>query len=135
MKLVRQIHEYGCFPAALAMISGRSYNEMLKLIYPKRKKANWNIDGVSDEAIYRSLNRLGIKYRKRKPTTLSNIKSNAILIIGNYLGDTNTDHTVIWDYEKQKILDPYPNKNRSRKKKFPLTTYQNNLLYILEIIG
>jgi hypothetical protein len=134
MKLIRvkQEHKNGCAPACIATLTGLSYKEALRAIYPWKKIKRWDYYGTRFSHILRALKKIGIKYKKRKPTLFSNIHFNSIIltdhpIYGGY-------HVVVWDCMQQIILDPYVGYHRNGlKKHLPRKSYEKYCLSIIEV--
>lgn len=104
MRLVKQCDELGCGLACTAMAAGRTYREIRSFAFPdgevtytspKRLREIMQAHGIS-------LGDRLIPFRSRHPTDLefdALVKVNARQK-GRYW------HWVIWDYDRQKILDP-----------------------------
>jgi ABC-type bacteriocin/lantibiotic exporter with double-glycine peptidase domain len=102
MKYIKQRHTNGCGVAALAMVTGISYDRALKLIDPKRKSGT-KYPGTSLEQALKTFTKMGIKYQIHFDTKLKDIKNNAYVSASLPCG---CRHAVVWDAENKKILDP-----------------------------
>jgi hypothetical protein len=131
LRLVRQRHENGCVPASIAILAGLSYSKALKLFWSKK---DWLKRGTSYRMLLNGLIRAGLKVKPRKACSLSKLRSNAMLIIQHsHPAFGGAMHAVAWDYKNQIVLDPYPNKRRAIKRKFPLKSYEKSLIMIIEV--
>ena len=132
MKRIIQGHTNGCFAACIAMLLGCSYIEAVRLVHPYRSTGSHL--GVSDREIKVALKRAGLKSKakKRDLYNLDRLEHNAIIIIDHPLYAPAL-HAVIWDRERQKILDPYPRQGRRPNRHLPLKSYQNTIISITEI--
>lgn len=138
MKLVKQKHECGCVPACLSMLTEISYEKCLKLFYPTRKDKRWETLGVHDDVILGTLIKLNIKHKLIYGSEpLSKLEGNAILAVSHpaYGPEEDRGHVVVWDFEKQKVLDPYPDKNRELKRSLKKETYEKSIEYIIKILS
>lgn len=131
LRLVRQEHENGCVPASIAILAGLSYSEGIKLFWSKK---NWNKKGCSYRTLINGLKRSGLKFKERKVCLLSKLRSNAILVIKHsHPAFAGAMHAVVWDFENQKIIDPYPRQDRSLKRKLLFKSYEKSLIEVIEV--
>jgi hypothetical protein len=113
LQRVYQENDVGCFVAGLAILLGKTYAEAFKLVHPRKSYLDWchGIEAVSmQEAALSTLQRLGVKAhvsRLRRFDSLRKSKKNMILIIRWEVQPTRC-HTVVYDAESRKILDPDP---------------------------
>jgi len=135
-KLVRQQHNNGCVPAAIATITGIPYQDALKAVYHAKRPKEWDHHGTKHKDMLRALDRLGLKYRERYYLVpFSQLRSNAIIIVEHsiYGPPGHRSHVVVWDYEQQRILDPYPSPTRHMKRHLPQTSYQKAAQFIIDV--
>lgn len=106
---VEQVHDTGCFIAAVAMLLGRSYEEALKLIHPHKSMTDWDVGmhsfflaeaGLAKEY----LNKLGIKVTPSKERRLRRLRRDAILIIRWSIEPTRL-HAIIYLAKERRFLD------------------------------
>lgn len=111
---VYQENDAGCFIAGVASLLGKTYAEAFRLVHPS--KSYWDsfshgIEAMSmEEAALSTLQRLGVKAhvsRLRRFDSLRKSKKHMILIIRWAVQPTRC-HTVVYDAESRKILDPDP---------------------------
>lgn len=113
MRLVRQHPDVtGCIPACLATVLGVSYVEARALT------------GKSNEELLDTLSNLGIDVTVRVFCLIRDLKS-AILLVRYPIGGGVYMHTVVWDAEQQKVLDPWEER--------PFQSYQDGLCLAYEL--
>lgn len=100
MRTLRQRHKSDCFPTCLAMIMGISWKEAVKLTNPRRKKYEGYQTNVVNQ-MYPLLLELG--FEPIRKNSLYSLPDSAIVLLAPTEG---IFHTVIWDYEDQRIIDP-----------------------------
>ena len=138
--LVQQEHHFGCFIAALAMITGKTYRQAFKLVHPGKKiPKNHNLyeDYVNPKpysyndpkvAIHpldamKKLEELGYHTWYGKKIPFNKIKNNALLCIKwSY---SNMGHALVFDASKKSFLDP------ARENPWELSFYESQLCFIL----
>lgn len=111
MKYVKQLDEFGCGIAAVAMIVNKSYtevkNKFLELNLPI-KKGTWNTDQVKVLKYY------GIKSKiRKKPKKWKDIKNDALVIVYGH-------HTVVYNKKKHCLYDPALHLYKYKKYKLEL---------------
>jgi ABC-type bacteriocin/lantibiotic exporter with double-glycine peptidase domain len=104
MKLVKQKHYTACGVASLAMVADITYRRAMKLLHPKRFW--WFSDAsTSSQQMMDVLDQLGISYTfyidQDKDFHLLGKRAIVSVKYGTIY------HAVVWDPEKQIILDPY----------------------------
>lgn len=107
MRYVKQRHITGCGVAAVAMLTGVSYDRALKAVRPDRKPGDCACTSLTD--FLRGIEDLGhnchVSYKKG---SLRRSDRNAMIIVKNPTKDPHASlHVVAWDAEKKKILDPW----------------------------
>lgn len=91
---------------AVAMITGCSYEKVLKTMLPKRKK--YTSYGASVEEIIDCFSKLKFKTRKLNKPIISKLKAHAFLVVKvPYKGERDF-HAVVWDAKRKGILDSNP---------------------------
>jgi hypothetical protein len=128
LNLIKQNHKNSCVPACIATIKNLSYSDSLKAVHPKRKSERWNTNGTHYNQIYYSLKRMKISFRKRKVISLHKLRNNAIVITKG-LFRPDRCHAVVWDVDRQRILDPDPESPSFSVSNF----YQKFIVNIIEI--
>jgi hypothetical protein len=112
MSLIHQFqrHETGCFAACVSILTGQSYNEVLKLLKPK---ANYLCHGFRSRSpsktAMRLLKKAGIKAHTSKLKRFASFKrqgKHALFII-RWKESPNQCHTMVYDHESNRFLDPY----------------------------
>jgi len=126
MKLVRQKHEYGCVIACIAMITGISYDEALKVCLPNRKSGQKIIGVMVNNCFFKRISKLGFKFREVKPAL--SYKKDALVSILHPIYGGNCRHMIIWSKKLKRYLDPFPNRNRKMKKQLPQKSYRENTI-------
>lgn len=132
MKLVMQRFENSCVPACIAMVSGLSHAQAIKLFAYNH---NWGKMGSDIPTLMKHLTNLGCKPQLCQPFNIKRLRCNAILGLAHpaYGPHGWNRHVVVWDYKAQKVLDPYPCSWRPMKRALPLFEYQNSLIEIIKI--
>ena len=131
MERVIQQNENGCVSACIAMLTGLTYFEGVRITHPYRTPHSQL--GSTDENTLAALKRIGLRGYIRKPKRwLQELSTNAILFIQHRLY-LPAIHAVIWDYESQKVLDPYPRKDRSPSRHLPFNSYQSSVISYIEV--
>src|SRR5271157_5679242 len=102
MNLIKQQHKRSCLPTCMSMLMGLNYSKCLKLINPKR---DWNKEGIWSDEMFATFDRLGYKYEIKNITKLSQLKTNALLMVRSET-IKNSMHAVVFDAETRKVLDP-----------------------------
>lgn len=135
LKRIIQQHENGCVSASIAMLANVSYVQGVRLVHPFRKP--WSPLGANREQRITALKRAGFKLRNRKwNTPFTKLKHNALIVILTKSYDSNRIfgfHAVVWDFEAQKIRDPYPSPRRHMKRHLPQSLYQKYTQEIIEV--
>lgn len=119
------------------MLTDLSYMKSCRIVYPNVYH-NWNTFGSTRENVVPSLRRAGFRIRNRNVIKIKDflqLKRNALIIVTHkaYGPDGCNLHAVVWDYEIQRILDPYPDLHRSLKRHLPLSSYQRSAIEITEV--
>lgn len=133
LTLVRQRHINSCVPACLATLTSLPYKKSLKVVYPWKKTKRWDHYGTDYKDILRALKRLGLKYKERGHTLFTKLRVNAIVIIEHpaYGPPEARSHAVVWDYKRQRILDP--DVGKGIKRHLPQASYQKSAVLIIEV--
>lgn len=127
LNLVHQETNTGCGIASLAMISGKSYHEMVKFL-KKDKDSDHSTTIIS---LAKALQKLKIRFE----VTLFNgygLLDCDCLILKHITDDEKADyqgHVVVWDSKRKKILDPANPKPVSYKK------YNKDITFVVKILG
>lgn len=110
MREIYQRCHTDCFPTCVAMVANISHRQAIQLIHPFHVKGQDYLTFEGDAV--RALRFLGFKVRKRYLKDFTQLKNSAIVIVNgaDYRGD---GHTVVWDPESQRIIDPARNQNVS----------------------
>jgi ABC-type bacteriocin/lantibiotic exporter with double-glycine peptidase domain len=103
INLVHQKHILGCFPACLAMVLGKTYNEALEIVHPNRKKySRCSTTLIRAVSILRET---GVKFKQPVANIELNKLKTSILFLENM--DDDLFHAVIWDSDQKNIFDPW----------------------------
>jgi hypothetical protein len=107
MKYIKQRHISGCGVAATAMLTGVSYDAALSVVRPDRKPGDCACTSLKD--MIRGIETLGHKARlSYQNGKLRGSKENAMIIVSNPGKNPHAPfHVVVWDADKQKIMDPW----------------------------
>jgi hypothetical protein len=133
LNYIRQNHLAGCGIACIAMISGLTYKQVLKHVYPKR----WFFQPVKPFPLGPVLWSLGITYHEyvSKRIWINKITRPSILLVqwtkedrGFFPFPPYDTHAVVWDPITHQILDP------GRKFAQSLDFYQQRACGYYEII-
>lgn len=102
LRLVRQDNYMGCFVAAVATMIGASYADARKMIHPNKGESH----GIAPEKAIERLRRLGfnpqVRYGRRR---VRDLRENTLLLV-TWSHSPELGHTVVWDAEERKVLDP-----------------------------
>jgi len=114
-----------CFPTCVAMVSGLSHDEALKVVHP------FHIGGTGHATSSRdgikALRTLGYRVRIRNVEPGFDFTSSRVVSIIRIRWRKGCYHAVVWDPSSQRILDPA--RGRARPKSF----YRKNVVRILEL--
>jgi len=106
LKRVSQVHDQGCLYAGIATLLGISYSEAFRRIHPLDYiSLLWDAPMLRADSIGQVLSALGIKYRISNARRVKSLRHNALLII-RWSSDPRYSHTLVWDAERKKLLDP-----------------------------
>lgn len=104
MRLVKQVDDNGCGLACVAMAAGTTYRTVRSFAFPDA-----DVDGTSMKRLRKIMERHGvtlgdrlIPFRTRQPHDLP---FDALLKV-NVRKEGVEWHWVIWDHERQQVLDP-----------------------------
>lgn len=108
---VKQIHDRGCAIAAIAMVTGSSYQEVLGRAFPqgyrRLKEPGRAYDlGITPHKMLKLVRSFGIKarlsYRRRV------LKTTSIMLFDWFPAYDRVEgyHAVVWVPRKKKVLDP-----------------------------
>jgi len=127
MNLLIQEHLDGCAVACLAMVTGTTYGEALKRLHNVDHIPEEGSAWTSNEALLEALKGSGFEVLVYTPRRLVELGT-SILVVRYLIGVTHYMHVVVWDADRQTVLDPFPN-GRPR----PLYYYEDNLCLVFEI--
>lgn len=130
MRLVPQEHIDGCAVACLAMVTGESYELALKVLHPDLTPDTFSA-WTSNESLLEAIKRAGRDVVVYPPKPLKDLGP-SILLVRYHIGDTPFMHVVVWDPEKDQVLDPFV-----LQKVRPNDYYERNmcLAYEFERLG
>jgi hypothetical protein len=105
MRRITQRCESDCFPTCLAMVAGISLRRAIEVIHPNHIKGQDY--STLDWQGRRALRHFGFRIikRRRRVRAFSSITRPAIIAIK--LKCEKDGHVLVWDPEKQKLLEPY----------------------------
>ena len=106
---VQQDHESGCFVACVAMILKVPYWQAVRIIHPhiNVNSCAYSLHNLClplEESIKR-LTRLGVRLKPARTRKLGSLSRDALLII-RWAMEPSRMHAVIYDHNKNRILDP-----------------------------
>lgn len=114
-RYVKQRHDYGCAIAAIAMVTGASYRDVLRRAFPKgarrRPGPGRPLDlGVTPKKMANLIRSYGLKVRLSwgSHRTEEQLKTTAIMIFNWFPASDDVEgrHAVVWDPRKGVVLDP-----------------------------
>ena len=113
LRHVSQVHSSGCFTACVAMLLGKSYEEVHSLLHPTSDPQDYDCPGIRsekvDEAASEKLQQLGIKVKRAKLRQLRSLlrhsRKHALLIIRWEWAPTLC-HAIVFDVDRKRFLDP-----------------------------
>lgn len=104
-------HWSGCFVACIAMVTGTSYEQAFKLLFPKRRFENeyhgirrMNPTAPANVA-YLKMSALGLQPKRTNRVSFDKLNRTAIWII-RWSWSPELMHAVVWDHQTKTILDP-----------------------------
>ena len=103
MKTVRQKDEIGCGIACVAMLSGVTYDEARKTLFPKGA-----VKRTSSGKLFDALRKFGRKPVAKRMISLKHVDLDHFAddcLVGAFLGSDR--HWVVWDAAAKRIRDPY----------------------------
>lgn len=100
MDLVKQEHVDGCGVACFAMLTGRTYAEALARLNPNEE--SW----TNTDDLLKALDCEGLTHEIRIRPDIRTLRT-SILTVWYKIGEETYLHTVVWDAEKQQVLDPW----------------------------
>ena len=133
---VIQQHQNGCVPAALATLTGLKYELMMRVIHHSKRPARWDYYGTTRSATLRALNRLGYKAKEIDPIPFNRLSTDALIVVENeaYRALPIGAHVVVWDCDRQRILDPYVGAAIGNlRRHLPMKSYQAATTLIIEV--
>lgn len=113
MTTIEQREENDCGVACVATLTGATYDEARRIIYPNgRSKLTKTAD------LHAALKKLGRKplTETRQPfhgKTLRDLDTDALVFVEMANGN-DSKHWVVWDAKAKKVRDPYHTKHRHR---------------------
>lgn len=119
MKLVEQDHIDGCGVACFAMLTGRTYKEAREVLHPGGGSYTAN------EALVEALQAHGYAIETRFMLPTIRDLHTSLLVVRYRIGGGMFMHSVVWDAEQQKVLDPFDER--------PFEEYENGLCLAFEI--
>ncbi len=111
MRTIRQRHQRGCAVAAIAMLSGRSYNGGFRMIHGNENRRNYS--GTNFEKMLRTMFGLNLKQLRIHFDKSSFLKLENNALVSIHFKEYNTRHSVVWDASSKCIIDPLPEKYRT----------------------
>jgi hypothetical protein len=132
MKRIVQQHTNGCVPACIAMLSGVSYLQAVRIVYPHRLSGN-PLGAYYDDVI-RAIKAVGLRfYTRSRIIPFEQLRHNALITIDHPIYGETDHHAVIWDKEAQRIIDPYPKPGRKPGRHLPQSSYQKHAIEMIEV--
>lgn len=121
IKHVRQVHSNGCFIACMAMLTGKTYNEVFTFLFPDQDPNDYEFKGVLTYDVAKTatdiLKRFGCKSKpskyKKINSVIKKVRKNALVIVrwrmypDEVVSESNPSmcHCLVFDAETRKILD------------------------------
>jgi hypothetical protein len=110
---IHQVNESGCFIACVAILTGKSYYEAFQMLHPGKNIERFRDHNIIHESVEQgaieNLQKIGIQARPSRLRRLKSLvrhgKKPAMLIMRWKDADPGC-HSVIFDPETKKILDP-----------------------------
>jgi hypothetical protein len=107
------------------MVMGQTYEQARQRFHPTATDpgdSHW----TSNEDLLGALEAAGFSVNIRVPCAIERLNT-SVLVVRYPIGTVNFMHTVVWDAETQKILDPF------MLRKHPLPYYQERLCLVFEL--
>lgn len=126
-KRVTQVHYDGCFIASIATITGKSYNEVFKIVHPKGTSGYHQVMMPVEKSIAMiHEGKFGFSVKQIKiPYRMSKLKKPTLLLI-RWALDPSLMHAIVWD-PKSGVIDP------QYDPPLPMSEYQYQIDIALEI--
>lgn len=126
MRRLTQYYESDCFPTCIAMVAGITYRRAIELVHPNHIKGeDYSTEDWQARAVLESLGFRIIKRRGRL-RNFSSIKRPAIIAI--QLKCEKEGHVLVWDPERQRLLEPYKG-----YRSIPHSLYLSSIEWIWEL--
>jgi hypothetical protein len=112
LKIIKQIHDNGCFLACLAILKGITYEQAFQLVYPGRtmppKDAIYREHDVAlpTEQALKLMPRFGLHLQKSNLRSVHSLRRRTSLILLRWQVEPTQMHALVYDGEAGKILDP-----------------------------
>src|SRR5271165_5496102 len=112
LRPVLQVHDDGCLIAGIATLLGKTYLETFTLLHHGRQPFSGETHGFEGKSMSKvamqALRRAGIKGRPARFRTFKHcLKRNQhVLLIIRWQWQPERCHTIIFDHETKKFLDP-----------------------------
>lgn len=127
MRLVRQRHQRGCASACLAMLTGKTYYQVLNYLHPKRKRNKRGYDvAIGHKEFFYALSKYGFKPELDWVADITKLEVPAVLAVHLSEVDNNL-HAVLWDSKEKRILDP------NRAQPLSIDHYQDGLKLLFRL--
>ncbi len=126
MYLVNQEIGDGCGVACYAMVTGTNYYEAFGVLHPSENPvcSQTASHETSNEDLLQALRAAGFEIEVRIRPDIRTLKK-AVLVVRYRIGPSMYMHTVVWDAERQQVLDPFDDR--------PFEEYQDGLCLAFEL--
>ena len=104
MRLVKQFDDKGCGLACVAMAAGTTYRTIRKFAFPKQKVSGTTMKRLREIMEYHGV-MLGDRLIPFKSRVPADLPFDALLKVNVRLEGAEW-HWVVWDHERQQVLDP-----------------------------
>jgi hypothetical protein len=118
MERVEQHDIDGCGVACFAMLTGQTYPEVLATLNPGQ--ASWTDQSRLIEALQEAGYHLNVRFN----TPIRDLETSLLVVRYRIAGEIYM-HCVVWDAERQAILDPYDTRS--------FEEYENGLMIAYEV--
>lgn len=111
LRNVKQLSSTGCFIGAFATCLGVTYEKAFQIVFPFREMDPYSNHGLHPLHAFELASRHLRGFREAKERHFTSFKGNALVTIRWNL-QPSVSHSVVWDFKRQRIIDPLPPSKR-----------------------
>ena len=106
IKLIKQEHVNGCLIAVIAMMAGKTYDQIFQKLYNKPASSvdNWDMRGINFKHYEKVIAKFGIELNETKAQVFRDLHKPTFAVI--HWRGSSMAHGIIYDPYNKLILDP-----------------------------